>query len=94
MENMIDASIHFPLAREDSGGRIRCVYCILLQSTSLLRGKTIIPIDFLTVKGASIHFPLAREDELSAVNSSLENASIHFPLAREDVYEPSRSVKG
>ena len=55
------ASIHFPLAREDLvsefGGKTNA-----LQSTSLLRGKTIPVLLLSPPHDASIHFPLARED--------------------------------
>ena len=55
------ASIHFPLAREDVSFPLHdCIE--LLQSTSLLRGKTFFFANFLPCIHASIHFPLARED--------------------------------
>ena len=38
--NLSNASIHFPLAREDNPMYSRCASLSLLQSTSLLRGKT------------------------------------------------------
>ena len=80
------ASIHFPLAREDGilhphGSRHN-----VLQSTSLLRGKTGVGIIAPTVIYASIHFPLAREDHNVKFFVEDAVASIHFPLAREDVY--------
>ena len=56
----------------------------LLQSTSLLRGKTRIAILISEISKASIHFPLAREDAWASCCSDTASASIHFPLARED----------
>ena len=79
-----DASIHFPLAREDvlpsrcyllyqcfnplpscEGRRLYFTpwfQSYMLQSTSLLRGKTEIAVSEDFAFDASIHFPLARED--------------------------------
>ena len=59
-------------------------YHSLLQSTSLLRGKTCRLHKILNGRSASIHFPLAREDETTMPFFSSLEASIHFPLARED----------
>ena len=56
----------------------------LLQSTSLLRGKTSLFRWNHYDRNASIHFPLAREDFAYIVIITIINASIHFPLARED----------
>ena len=56
----------------------------MLQSTSLLRGKTSPGISAPTGPSASIHFPLAREDPSCPNSSTTQHASIHFPLARED----------
>ena len=65
------ASIHFPLAREDISYVPDVPEDSVLQSTSLLRGKTgFLPV--LRWHGiASIHFPLAREDNLFPVKSSI-----------------------
>ena len=57
-----DASIHFPLAREDHCVNVTPTPTCMLQSTSLLRGKTEIISLSKIWKNASIHFPLARED--------------------------------
>ena len=56
----------------------------MLQSTSLLRGKTDIPAVMYNSPSASIHFPLAREDTSLTFVITESAASIHFPLARED----------
>ena len=63
---------------------------IMLQSTSLLRGKTFSKAKGGKPKDASIHFPLAREDTKDLCAVSMNRASIHFPLAREDVVKPKR----
>ena len=78
------ASIHFPLAREDSEAAPPGIEPNTLQSTSLLRGKTPFAGSVTCRRYASIHFPLAREDVFPARCSRYPNASIHFPLARED----------
>ena len=57
----------------------------MLQSTSLLRGKTMSSIIFAKPDNASIHFPLAREDWNAVPRATGRCASIHFPLAREDI---------
>ena len=56
----------------------------LLQSTSLLRGKTSHVVRSSFGSNASIHFPLAREDNTLSNFENRIAASIHFPLARED----------
>ena len=78
------ASIHFPLAREDEGEALELASNGMLQSTSLLRGKTDIPAVMYNSPRASIHFPLAREDTSLTFVITESAASIHFPLARED----------
>ena len=57
---------------------------MMLQSTSLLRGKTWREWKMSEICCASIHFPLAREDIYALVQFDDYCASIHFPLARED----------
>ena len=58
----------------------------LLQSTSLLRGKTYSDWQVMLLVSASIHFPLAREDDIALLSwYHPPGASIHFPLAREDM---------
>ena len=57
------ASIHFPLAREDRKELPLQQIRGMLQSTSLLRGKTNVGRGRSGEYGASIHFPLAREDK-------------------------------
>ena len=79
-----EASIHFLLRGKTSP--LLCFLCpLMLQSTSLLRGKTVIQNRECIVELASIHFPLAREDGVMWGSSTARDfASIHFPLARED----------
>ena len=84
--NLSNASIHFPLAREDNPMYSRCASLSLLQSTSLLRGKTPCIFTAGPVIFASIHFPLAREDNYYRFSGKCKDASIHFPLAREDAW--------
>ena len=80
-----NASIHFPLAREDPHEYTLPGRVPMLQSTSLLRGKTPFLPDVEVGHCASIHFPLAREDvHWLASRRICKSASIHFPLARED----------
>ena len=67
------ASIHFPLAREDEERLLKKVKVIVLQSTSLLRGKTYTDLLLSFTVDASIHFPLARED---ITNSGTEQNAI------------------
>ena len=58
---------------------------LMLQSTSLLRGKTsAMPVQY-SPQDASSHFPLAREDGIWLCIWHSHCASIHFPLAREDL---------
>ena len=83
-ENLLSASIHFPLAREDearSGAYARMDCFNPLPSCEGRRrpnGRN------MYMQHASIHFPLAREDQKDKPEVTAENASIHFPLARED----------
>ena len=62
--SMNRASIHFPLAREDVINSEAQRRANVLQSTSLLRGKTQHSIINTARQDASIHFPLAREDRI------------------------------
>ena len=65
IHSRLNASIHFPLAREDFMMFAIIVPAVMLQSTSLLRGKTFQNMYKSPGRRASIHFPLAREDFLS-----------------------------
>ena len=56
----------------------------ILQSTSLIRGKTAPNIPVCNLPGTSIHFPHPREDSTSELASYNGITSIHFPHPRED----------
>ena len=73
------ASIHFPLAREDYRCFLIVFFRRVLQSTSLLRGKTPWTLQFEVLTfNASIHFPLAREDQSNVCPN--DNAACFNPL--------------
>ena len=84
LPEILNASIRFPLAREDQPSKSRNDKSILLQSTSLLRGKT------RTLTMLQILYMLQSTSLLRGKTAELPNikndsaASIHFPLARED----------
>ena len=64
-----DASIHFPLAREDRN--LRCAYIRYAASIHFpLAREDAVPDNGLAFPGASIHFPLAREDFISTAPTS------------------------
>ena len=88
-DNMIEyrhrASIHFPLAREDKIGARLDIAGLVLQSTSLLRGKTFQGSTlFSQVKLQSTSLLRGKTKDRKHLGKT-RGASIHFPLAREDL---------
>ena len=85
LPEILNASIHFPLAREDlpitvsDAPRRASIHFPLAREDMTVK-------ELYPVRDASIHFPLAREDLIAVFASVVLNASIHFPLAREDGY--------
>ena len=101
------ASIHFPLAREDvpeaevrrkgicfnplpscegrPSSNTELFVHLLLQSTSLLRGKTLYRLTFLPSKVLQSTSLLRGKTNQAACFKYHKYASIHFPLAREDI---------
>ena len=79
------ASIHFPLAREDSAAQFRSIQPLQLQSTSLLRGKTE-EYELFQLRACCFNpLPSCEGRRQSTIDSDFRQAaSIHFPLARED----------
>ena len=116
LPEILNASIHFPLAREDKytdpvDAGADCFNPLpscegrpfffalstagrMLQSTSLLRGKTSCWLSPYHVLIASIHFPLAREDDLLRGEVTFRGGFNPLPSCEGRQYLPSYSVYG
>jgi len=85
LPEILNASIRFPLAREDQPSKSRNDKSILLQSTSLLRGKTQLYCRYLPRNTCFNPLPSCEGRRRKQLTHRLSShASIHFPLARED----------
>ena len=82
-----DASIHFPLAREDVIVQANSDKIKRFNPLPSCEGRLDECSNKMSNWLASIHFPLAREDEqVKNITETIQDASIHFPLAREDYH--------